>query len=410
MEIQGGTIRTFDQMTPSCGLIRRRFLFFVPPQLSPRTRAPVLMVLHDGGQSAESTHVQQTYWHFENMARAFGVVLVYANAAPGRGTSVGVANSGCWRAGPGADAQVDDEEYLEQIVRELGGSRVLAGGNDVYLAGIGSGAVMALTAAAHSPNEYAGVAAFNSEYIGDLGAVNAPSSGERGRLARILIVDRQRSAQDWLSPELQSMAERWAIGVGIGDLPLTPHRQDVSLSEPARPRLRKAFGAHMGTYRWDIARPTSGGPAVRVMLLDRQTDPFPVERYTPGVFDGAREAWAFLSGADGIEPASVSSMPPGFGALEQLDELDELGADEAFQDGELAPPPIQFLAEPVRPERVLRRRDVPRSKALRPEEVLPPGTVPLGEPYSPEGEHELPRVLPEPMRRTGAQRPDRGGR
>ena len=412
MDIQGVTIRTFDQNTLSCGTIRRRFLFFVPPQLSPRTHAPVLIVLHDAGQSAESTHVEQTYWHFENMARAFGIVLVYANAAPGRGTNVAVANSGGWRVGPGSDRQIDDEEYLEQVVRELSAPPVLAGGNDVYLAGLGSGAVMALTAAAHSPKGYAGVATFNSEYVRDLASVSAPSMGERGRLARVLIVERQKADQDWLSPELQSIAERWAVGVGVGELPIIPHRVELSLPEPAPSRLRKVFSApRPGIYRWDIARPTSGGPGVRVLMLDSRTDPFPVERYTPGVFDGAREAWAFLSGAEGIEPtATRSSDPSELGSLEGVEALDELGADEAFQDGQLPPPPIQFLEEPVRPERVLPRGDVPRGKVLQPEQVLPRGDVPLGEPRSPDGARELPRVLPEPLRRSGARRPDGSGR
>ena len=411
MQIDGVTIHTFFQDTPSCGPIERRYLLMVPPQLSARTRAPLLVVLHDTGQSAESTHIQQTYWHFENMAREFGLVLVYANGAPGRGTSRSVENSGGWRTDPGANAEVDDEEYLERIERELSRMRVLAGGNDVYLAGLGSGAVMALTAAAHAPKQYAGVATFNTTYLRDLGSVPAPSPGQRGRLARILIVERRQQQPDWLPPELQSIAENWAIAVGVGDLPLTPQRTEASPDE-RRPRLRKAFSVpRPGIQRWDIAMPTSGGPAVRVLLLDRRTDPFPVERYQPGSFDGARVAWAFLSGIDGIAPAATHTLDPSeLGSLDGVEALDELGTDEAFADGQRPPPPIQFLEEPVRPERVLPPGDVPRGTVLRPEQVLPPDDVPLGEPRSPDEARELPSVLPEPLRRSGARRPDTGGR
>jgi hypothetical protein len=401
LQIAGVTIHTFFQDTPSCGPIERRYLLMVPPQLSARTRAPLLVVLHDTGQSAESTHVRQTYWHFENMAREFGLVLVYANGAPGRGTSLSVENSGGWRTDPGASSQIDDEDYLERIVRELAGKRVLAGNNDVYLAGLGSGAVMALTAAGHSPKQYTGVATFNSKDLRELSAIPAPSPGQRSTLARILIVERQQSQQNWLSPELQSIAENWAVSVGVGDLPLTPRRVELSLPEPAPSRLPRSFSVQRpGIYRWDIARQTSGGPAVRVLMLDSLTDPFPVERYTPGAFDGAREAWAFLSGADGIDPAPVRAS-----TLPSTEELDELGADEAFQDGQLPPPPIQFLEEPVRPERVLPPGDVPLGKAVRPERVLPPGDVPLGEPRSPDDPGGLPRVLPVPLRPGGPSRP-----
>ena len=116
-------------------------------------------------------------------------------------------------------------------------------------------------------------------------------------------------------------------------------------------------------------------------------------------------------GIDGIAPAATHTLDPSeLGSLDGVEALDELGTDEAFADGQLPPPPIQFLEEPVRPERVLPPGDVPRGTVLRPEQVLPPDAVPLGEPRSPDEARELPSVLPEPLRRSGARRPDTGGR
>ena len=78
-------------------------------------------------------------------------------------------NAGVWQTDEGVHPAVDDHEYLRAIVDSLRERRegppdapqqLLAGDAEVFLAGYGSGAVMALAAAMQHPERYSGVAAF----------------------------------------------------------------------------------------------------------------------------------------------------------------------------------------------------------------------------------------------------------
>lgn len=335
MDSVGVKLHSFDMATPPCENLRRRFLFSVPPGLEPRTRAPVLIVLHDRGQSAEAMHVEQTYWHFEELARRAGLVLVYANAAPGPGTNVKVPNSGGWQTDPDAHPQVDDQEYLRLIMRELRTRGVVAGENDLYLLGVGSGADMALTAAARQPNVYAGVAAF---YPRAAGNVEPPRPSQRGRLSRVLFVERRTRDEDWLDQRVQAVANRWALGVGLPQPLLRSMRVDALPPAPEKGRRKSEATPASTIQRWDIASHASAGPGVRVLVLEQRAGLLPVQPGAPGAFDGAREAWAFLSGADGIAPRPAAAAE-GTSAL-----------DEQLIDGEIPPPPLFLSEELVQPD------------------------------------------------------------
>ena len=53
------SVHTFDQQTSNCGPVKRRYVSYVPKKLGARTGAPVALVLHGQGASAEAMMVFQ---------------------------------------------------------------------------------------------------------------------------------------------------------------------------------------------------------------------------------------------------------------------------------------------------------------------------------------------------------------
>jgi poly(3-hydroxybutyrate) depolymerase len=290
--VSGVSLHTFPVETPSCGPLVRRYLLQVPSELGPKARVPVLIVLHDTGKSAEFLRLDAR-WHFADLAKREGLVLVYANAAPGADTDVAIGNSGGWQSDPRTHLEVDDEEYLQRILSDLVVRHVIDGDNDVYLAGMGGGARMALTAAAHQPGAYAGVAAFMPTRTED---IDPPRFVAPAHLSRVFLV---LEAEGALADGPRTLARRWAAAFGISRSPRQQHWQ-----------LGTSSRRQASVEQLDLALPASGSAAVRVLVVDGPFDPFPPAfagapralhpgEPPPRVLDGA---WAFLSGADGAEP------------------------------------------------------------------------------------------------------------
>jgi predicted esterase len=362
----GVVVHAFDMEMPSCGTITRRYLAVLPEVRKPRATAPVLLVLHDTGQSAETMRVNETRWHLDEMAKREGFIVVYANAAPGAATRVDVANSGGWATDERTHPEIEDDVYLQRVVNDLIARELIGGANDVFLLGYGGGATMALDAAARQPLAYAGVAAFmprGPEYI------EPPVPRNAQRLSRVLFV---LSAQSRLAPDLPlqalvpALATRWGQGLDIARAPLQRRWQLGMSSAPTA-----------SVQQLDVAMPASGSAAVRVLVLDPAIDPFSVAPVGPRLsgegrrssepprFDGARQAWAYLTGAEGTDP-SVPSEPyfgdrlaEGFAEAHSVpgDDTDDMGEDfdvpsvvleedvvKARQPGEVeAPRPGQLL-------------------------------------------------------------------
>jgi pimeloyl-ACP methyl ester carboxylesterase len=340
--VTNGSIFTVRMPTMHCGTLVRRYVQLVPDGLGPNTRAPVLILLHDSGQSAERLRVEQTIWHFDDVATRERLVLVYANAAPSRATQVAIPNSGGWQTDDDAHPEIDDQRYLFRILAELRARRVIAGDNDVYLIGFGGGGRMALAAAAARPDVYTGVAAFMVRHPE---RVAKPFQRARAvRLTRALFVDRQEPVLGFLDQHLQASAEQWALGMGISPLIVSSQRDVLRRQPPTRMQQRTLDG-DSSVWQFDMATPSSGGAAVRVLVLDRGVDPFPLPlggsgrppldaaaRSERGGFEGAREAWAFLSGVDGIP--SPEGVPP-------------VASDDAAIDDDFGDPPISFPGDVV---------------------------------------------------------------
>lgn len=282
------SVHTFDVVLPRCGPLTRRYLA-LEGGLSPRSDAPILMLLHDAGRSAEDMRVLDTRWYFEALARERGVLLVYANAAPSAGMRPGVLNSGIWQTDEGSHPLIDDVAYLELIVDDLKRRAVISGDNEVWLVGHGSAGTMALTAASRRPDVYSGVAALLPD-----GFAVAPPSGGAHRLSRVLFVTRGEPSQAWGGTDLQAAAEQWAHAVG-----------GAQRAAPGSVRVR--FTGASGYDRLDLTLGTSPDAAVRVLMLEAGSDLFPLPgaadrlsleaaRRRPQFIDGAEQLWMFFNG------------------------------------------------------------------------------------------------------------------
>jgi poly(3-hydroxybutyrate) depolymerase len=153
----GVVLHTFEQPTPDCGPLARRYLVYVPKALPSRSDAPVLIALPGTGSDAENLRDFMTHERFERLADRDGFIVVYGNAAPSSDTHAEWPNGGSWRTTAGS--QIDDQAYLARVIADLQDRAVTTGTNPIYLVGHSNGGGMALSAAQATPTRYAGFAA-----------------------------------------------------------------------------------------------------------------------------------------------------------------------------------------------------------------------------------------------------------
>jgi len=277
--LEGQVVQT---ETVGCGPLARRYL--VRPPAKPKPSAPVLIVLHDAGQSAEVGQIE-TRWWFDDVTARQSAVLVYANGGPIAPRHDGwQINAGVWQTDAEAYPSVDDVAYLQAVVDDLRARLGLARG-DVFLAGQGSGAVMALVAALQHPERYAGVAAFLPARAPRKAELVAALAAPGQRRLRSIFVALPKAAEE--SPS--EIAFEWASLLG---------------SEPGRVRVTRQ---RPGISRIDTT--LAGGVALRILRLPKQVDPFPppggaeplaraASKKVASFFDGPGVAWDFFERAN----------------------------------------------------------------------------------------------------------------
>jgi len=305
----GLSVHTFDQVVLGCGAVERRYLSYVPPRLGAPSAAPVLIVLHGQGASAEAMMSFQTRGTFNRLADDEGLLIIYGNGLPTAYNFAGLANSGRWRTEQDRPRGIDDVGYLDRIVADLRGRGVIAGGNDVYLIGQSNGGGMALRAAQERPQTYAGVAAF-MPYAGS--SPPGPSHLEQTRLRRVMFAYRQADPglpPDYAAKVLAPLGLRWAGALGLdGVADVATALPDVvqevpgpgrEVDAPAVLATRDSKGERLDRRK--------GDRAFRLLVFDRaghfwptrhHDDPAPVlQRFGLRNQDveGADEVWAFFS-------------------------------------------------------------------------------------------------------------------
>lgn len=271
--------QVLETQTP-CGGLQRRYLLRAVPQQHALT--PVLIVLHDGGQSPEQAQIS-TRWWFDDLSQRAPAVLVYANGGPivSAGTN-GWVHGGAWQTDAAAHPAVDDVAYLQALVRHLREKHGLARG-DIYLAGEGSGAQMALVAALRRGAPYAGVAAFLPARAPLPAELTAPPALGSTWSLRSVFVALPRVEDE--NPSQLAFEWASAMGAAPGAVRVTREKPDVR--------------------RIDT---TVGGLPLRIVTLPPRVDPFPspggaeplaraASARLPSFFDGAGAAWDFLQKA-----------------------------------------------------------------------------------------------------------------
>ena len=209
----GLSVHTFEQSTHGCGQLIRRYISYIPNRLEPRTQAPILIMLHGSNANAESARTFQARDRFDKLAERDGFIVIYGNAAPGSHTSPDpeFPNTGAWRQAYFDDGQVDDVQYLSQIVTDLTSRGVIDGSNPLLLAGISNGGGMVLEAARRMPNRFRGIAAF-MPYDGEQ-PEPVPASNSKRVLIAYGIDDPGMS--DGYHKTLASLPASWAAAIGI---------------------------------------------------------------------------------------------------------------------------------------------------------------------------------------------------
>jgi pimeloyl-ACP methyl ester carboxylesterase len=277
---------TLQMATPSCGPLERYYVEVAAKKPVARSPAPVLILIHDSGKNVQQLTVDETRGYFDDLALDGRVILILAQAAPGRKTSRWLEGSGGWQTDDGAHPQVDDEGYLRRVLEDLKTRGVIAGGNPVWLVGHGGGAALALAAAAHHPELYSAVAAYKPSRL-DL-PLPRPSEGARLRRA-FFIVD---EGDAWSAPLLGGIAAEWAVALGVPG--------DIARGRSPEPSERAA-----GVRQFDVGAAGGATPGVRVITLGAQGDLFPApgggdplvlaaSRARPSFINGAEELWAFF--------------------------------------------------------------------------------------------------------------------
>jgi poly(3-hydroxybutyrate) depolymerase len=288
-------------MESACGQMNRRVL--LQKLEGTAASAAALILLHDAGQSPEQNVLYSTRGWVNDLARRERFLLVFANGSPRVNGEPATGDraetdlyAGVWQTDEGVHPAVDDHEYLRAIVADVRERRegppdvprqLLAADGEVFLAGYGSGAVMALAAALRHPERYSGVAAFLTPRTLPLAAL-----ARAGAPRRVLTDRRLRSVFVVLPPGSDDGAED-AVAVAR-------HWAEVLGSELGAVRSTRE---PPGVQRIDAR--LEDGTALRILLLAARVDPFPLPgagdgvvgaaaRANPFFFDGARAAWEFL--------------------------------------------------------------------------------------------------------------------
>lgn len=304
---EGLQLDTFAMPIPGCPPLVRRALIYVPPGL---IDGPVLLVLHDGGDSAEGLRALQTQGSFEALAKRDNLIVVYANAAPTAGR---FPSSGFWQTDPGANRAIDDFAYLERVLERVderlpykpAGFRP-----GVFLVGYGSGARLALEAAAQHPERYAGVAALLPDKIN---RSRPPPHSSDTRLSRLLFVtlENQRPYAYWPGEPLDIAAlEEWIVAVGQ---PRFSAQQRLERGNEAATLADTLTEAQLAarqlvppdTRLFDFGGAEKSDPAVRVLVVQSKDALQVGAGGSRAPVDGATLAWEFLSGALGKPGASA---------------------------------------------------------------------------------------------------------
>lgn len=273
--VAGLSLLTFEQPTPSCGSLVRRYLTYIPSSV--KSDPPVVLLLPGTGSDAESMHTFMTTGRFAELSERDGFVLVYANAAPGPYTLREFPNGGRFWLDKAESPEVDDRQYLEMIVEDLIERELISKKSLLFLAGHSIGGGLALEAARKAPERYRGLAAI-MPYDGSAPA--EPPAAGTFPLERMLLAyshddpDLPADYHELLAP----LPAGYARALGLPDEALTALQlddkhdegSDYKGSNPIALRTRNSRVTRIDYSSEDSSR------ALRVLTFDRAGHFWPV--------------------------------------------------------------------------------------------------------------------------------------
>lgn len=305
----GLRLDTFAMPIPGCPPLVRRTLSYVPRG---PIRGPVLLVLHDGGDSAERVRTRQAQGSFEALAETHGIIVVYANAAPSAGR---LPNSGVWQTDPGVHRGIDDFSYLARIVERLGERGLLykpaaeelaslraGSGPDVYLVGYGSGAQLALEAAAQHPERYTGVAALLPDKVNRSHPQPRRADTRLSRLFFVTLEDERSRAYGPGAPLDAAALDEWNTALFSFHLNVQPgpkldqpgeHQSSIPAPLDEASLLSRRL-VPAGTRVFDSWFPDKGAPGVRVLVVQSKAALDVGPGGSPAPVAAATLAWEFF--------------------------------------------------------------------------------------------------------------------
>jgi pimeloyl-ACP methyl ester carboxylesterase len=295
---------TFAMPIPGCGSLVRRYLLRMPRAAAVPSSAPVLIVLHESGDSAEYIRGFPTQQTFETLADREGLIILYANAGPGARTGR-LRNSGGWQTDPGANRALDDEAYLAALVEQLAKRGTITGGNAVFLVGYGGGGTLALETAAQHSERYTGVAALLPAAVNQ---TRADEHAKGSRLSRVLFIVAASDRPNGYWPERPldvAVLEEWAVciglprflvsqGAGLGPSVVDPpslQRRVYPLDGTAEPEIPDLPS---GSKHFDFDALQSGSARLRVLVLPRGSALQAGPNHATPPLDAASLVWSFL--------------------------------------------------------------------------------------------------------------------
>lgn len=267
------TLNTFEQESTRCGAITRRYISYAPKALGPASSAPIVVALHGSGANAESFQELMTHGHLDQLAARDGFIAVYANAAPGAYSQADLPNSGAWRQGPFDDGEVDDLDYLEQVIEDLVERGLIAGDNPVCLIGHSNGGGMILDAVRARPDRYAAIAALMAF---DGATPKPPPSLDAQALRRVFFAYAPGDPGlpvNYVQEVLSKQPAAWARALGISEIEISAPRvtaiDDVSVEGEGYDGDAAAALATRDSRatQLDMSDP-SGSARLRVLVLE----------------------------------------------------------------------------------------------------------------------------------------------
>jgi len=206
----GDTIETI-----ASGGLDRTYIVHVPTGYAGTALAPVVLLFHGYGLSAE---YMRTYTRFSDVADAHQFILIIPD---------GSGSPQYWNT-TGVPGGPDDAAFVHELIAKVG-AELCVDPRRVYAAGYSNGGGISQLLACELPGEIAAVGLVASEYLPC--KANAPLIAFHGTADPLVPYGDVDATGADRSPSVSTIAASWAAGLGCDDMPaISRPASDLELS------------------------------------------------------------------------------------------------------------------------------------------------------------------------------------